>query len=322
VVIALLAAASPYSRADIALVVGIALGILGITAWTKQCKTVSKWLIQACVVLLGFRLDLSDLAKSAGSGVALAIGTIVGAIIIGLLLGKLLRTGREISTLITSGTAICGGSAIVAIGAAIGASSSSMAVATGAIFILNAIGLWTLPAIGHAIGLTDIQFGQWAGIALHDIASVAGASNAYGAEAYETATVVKLTRVIWITPLALLAGKFCIDASRAGTKSPFPWFIPCFLAASGVRTLFPPFPWFIPCFLAASGVRTLIPQLEEQEANIRFISGIGFQAALFLIGTGLTRSALQAVGIRAIAQATILWIIVASASLYAIWLIG
>ncbi len=301
-VIALLAAASPYSRADIALVVGIALGILGITAWTKQCKTVSKWLIQACVVLLGFRLDLSDLAKSAGSGVALAIGTIVGAIIIGLLLGKLLRTGREISTLITSGTAICGGSAIVAIGAAIGASSSSMAVATGAIFILNAIGLWTLPAIGHAIGLTDIQFGQWAGIALHDIASVAGASNAYGAEAYETATVVKLTRVIWITPLALLAGKFCIDASRAGTKSPFPWFIPCFLAASGVRTLF--------------------PQLEEQEANIRFISGIGFQAALFLIGTGLTRSALQAVGIRAIAQATILWIIVASGSLYAIWLIG
>ena len=85
-VIALLAAASPYSRADIALVLGIALGILGITAWTKQCKTVSKWLIQACVVLLGFRLDLSDLAKSAGSGVALAIGTIVGAIIIGLLL--------------------------------------------------------------------------------------------------------------------------------------------------------------------------------------------------------------------------------------------
>ena len=299
---ALIAAAGPWSRADFALVLGIALALCGVSVWSKESKFVSKWLIQACVVLLGFRLDLNVLAESAISGLALAVGTIVGAIAIGLLLGKLLRTGREISTLVTSGTAICGGSAIVAIGASIGASTSNMAVATGAIFMLNAIGLWTLPAIGHALGLTEVQFGQWAGVALHDIASVGGAAKEYGAEAFDTATIVKLTRVIWITPLAILAGRFMSDQSATGKKSPFPWFI---LA-----------------FLGASACRTALPQMKAYEGNIAFISGIGFQIALFLLGTGLSRSALKSVGWRALVQAALLWIVLAGGSLIAIrWMV-
>lgn len=281
-----------------ALVIGIAVALLGVTAWSKQCKVTSKWLIQVCVVLLGFRLDLGTLADSATSGFALAIGTIVGAILIGLLLGKLLRTGREISTLVTSGTAICGGSAIVAIGASIGATTSNMAVATGAIFMLNAVGLWTLPSIGHAVGLTEVQFGQWAGIALHDIASVGGASKEYGPVAFETATIVKLTRVIWISPLAILAGRYMSSNAAIGKKSPFPW--------------------FILCFLAASGIRTLVPAMQSLEGNIAQVSGVGFQAALFLIGSGLTLGALKEVGARAIAQATLLWIVVAGGSLLVI----
>lgn len=299
---ALIAAAGPWSRADFALVLGIALALCGVSVWSKESKFVSKWLIQACVVLLGFRLDLNVLAESAISGLALAVGTIVGAIAIGLLLGKLLRTGREISTLVTSGTAICGGSAIVAIGASIGASTSNMAVATGAIFMLNAIGLWTLPAIGHALGLTEVQFGQWAGVALHDIASVGGAAKEYGAEAFDTATIVKLTRVIWITPLAILAGRFMSDHTATGKKSPFPW--------------------FILVFLGASACRTALPQMKAYEGNIAFISGIGFQIALFLIGTGLSRSALKSVGWRALVQAAVLWIVLAGGSLIAIrWMV-
>ncbi len=295
---ALLYSASPWSRAEFALLLGIALALLGLTAWPKQSKTTSKWLIQGCVVLLGFRLDLGKLAESAQDGFFLGVGTIVGAIVLGLFLGKLLRTSREISTLITSGTAICGGSAIVAIGTSIGASTSNMAVATGAIFVLNAFGLWTLPSIGHSLGLSEVEFGQWAGIALHDIASVGGASKEYGAVAFETATIVKLTRVIWITPLAILAGRFAASGIQSSNRSPFPW--------------------FILCFLAASGVRTLVPSMESFESEIAQVSGVGFRAALFLIGSGLTMQALREVGLRAITQATLLWVLVAGGSLFAI----
>ncbi len=297
--LALIACSGPWSRPDLALLCGVALAMLGITPYAKETRNTSKWLIQACVVLLGCRLDLAMLANAAVDGLALAIGTIVGAILLGLLLGRLFGTGREISTLITSGTAICGGSAIAAVGTSIGASASSMAVATGAIFVLNAIGLWTLPAIGHALGMSDLQFGQWAGVALHDIASVGGASKEYGAAAFDTATVVKLTRVIWITPLALLAGRFMHSASAAG----------------GARS---PFPWFIVAFLAMSGVRTAVPALKSAEAPLAAISGVGFQAALFLVGLGLSREALAKVGWRAIAQATTLWIALASVSLLVI----
>ena len=297
--IVLVAVSGPWSRADVALGAGIALALCGLSSFTKQSKTASKWLIQACVVVLGLRLDLSVVAHSAIESLALAAGTIIGAVVIGLFLGKLLKCGREVSTLVTSGTAICGGSAIVAIGAAINASTSAMAVATGAIFILNAVGLWTLPMIGHSLGLTEVQFGQWAGVALHDIASVGGASSSYGPVAFDTATIVKLTRVIWIFPLALFAGQWM----RRGD-------------ASAPR---PAFPWFIIAFLVASGVRTLFPQLKSIEANMIFTSGLGFQLALFLIGSSLSREAIKKVGWRAFVQATVLWIIVAAASLGVIY---
>ncbi len=292
---ALLALAGPWSRADYALIGGIALGVLGLSSFAKESKVTSKWLIQACVIALGLRLNLAVLADSALAGLALALGTIAGAVAVGLLLGALLKCQREVSVLVTAGTAICGGSAIVAVGTAVGAASANMAVATGAIFVLNAVGLWTLPSIGHALGLSEVQFGQWAGVALHDIASVGGAARSYGAEAFDTANIVKLTRVIWILPLALLAARFLRGSSAASQRAPFPW--------------------FILLFLVASTVRTLVPSLASHDQIVLMLSGVGFQVALFLIGTGLTRAALQQVGWRALAQATLLWILVAGASL-------
>ena len=292
---ALVAVGGPWSRADIALVGGIALGILGLSSFAHESKVTSKWLIQACVVALGLRLNLAVLADSALAGLALAVGTIAGAVVVGLLLGTLFKSGREVSVLVTAGTAICGGSAIVAVGTAVGAASSNMAVATGAIFVLNAVGLWTLPAIGHAVGLSEVQFGQWAGVALHDIASVGGAAKSYGSVAFDTANIVKLTRVIWILPLALLAARFMHAANPAAKRTPFPW--------------------FILLFLVASTVRTLAPSIASQEQLVLTLSGVGFQVALFLIGTGLTRSVVKQVGWRAFAQATLLWIVVAGSSL-------
>jgi uncharacterized integral membrane protein (TIGR00698 family) len=219
----------------------------------------------------------------------------------GLLLGRLFGAGREVSLLVSSGTAICGGSAIAAVGSAVGAASASMAVATGAIFVLNAVGLYLLPVIGHALEMTDAQFGTWAGIALHDISSVAGAGKAYNpgidASALETAMIVKLTRVLWILPIALLARwwwKRGEEQSGGGAVA---------------------FPWFILLFLVASAVNTFVPRVEEVSGFVLKAAGAGFQGALFLIGAGISGQALAQVGWRALVTAVLLWVLVAGASL-------
>jgi uncharacterized integral membrane protein (TIGR00698 family) len=309
-VLALVAFAGPWGRTDLALLAGIVLALCGLSAFPAQSKAASRTLIQACVVMLGLRLDLATLAQAAMDGLALAVGTILGALALGLLLGHLLRSGREVSLLVSSGTAICGGSAIAAVGASIGAASASMAVATGAIFILNAVGLWTLPPIGHALNLSQTQFGVWAGVALHDIASVGGAAKSFGPDALDTANVVKLTRVLWIAPIAIIAGRCLCPPTTHGATPGTP------------RASASPFPWFILLFLVASLLRTLVPDLQRIEGEVRSVSGVGFQAALFLIGAGLSREALRRVGWRALVQASVLWIIVAGASLACVvWLV-
>jgi uncharacterized integral membrane protein (TIGR00698 family) len=298
-------ASTPWASGPIALAAGIALALLGLTAFEPESKRISKLLVQACVIMLGFRLGIGQLAHAAAEGLLFAVATIGFTLGLGWALGRLLRTSGELATLVNSGTAICGASAIAAVGASMGAAGASMAVATGAIFILNAIGLWALPAIGHALQLSEAQFGTWAGVALHDVASVAAAAGTYHAPgsttsvAMDTANVVKMTRVLWIIPLAFAAAW---SAGRAASD-----------ARSRVQI-----PWFIGLFLLASVLRTLVPDIARVEGTIRTIAATGFQLALFLIGSGLTRATLRAVGWRVLAHATILWIAVAAGSLVAI----
>lgn len=314
--VAAIACTTPWASPPIALGVGIVLALLEIAVFEKWGKKASRLLIQACIVALGLRLDLSTLAHAAWDGLALALGTIAGAVAAGIALGRLLRTGREISTLITGGTAICGGSAIAAIGSSIRASASGMAIATGAVFVLNAIALFAFPLIARWLHLSDHQFGLWAGVAIHDISSVVGAATSYdatlraagaSAHALDTANVVKLTRVIWILPLSLLAAWW---DRRARAKE-----LASGAVAEGSTSAGAPFPWFILAFLAASAVRTAFPEIAEWGDSIKFASGLGFQLALFLIGAALSPSALKQVGWRALAQAVLLWLTLAAGTL-------
>jgi len=310
------ACASPWASPPVALVVGMALALLGLATFEGPSKRLSRLLIQVCVTLLGFRIDLHELFRRAGEGFPLAAGTIAGTMALGLLLGRALRVGREVNLLTSSGTAICGGSAIAAVGAAIRATSSQMAVATGAIFLLNALALLVFPPIGHALHMTPTQFGTWAGVAIHDISSVVGAAEAFdaggaigagngagagGHAALDTANIVKLSRVLWIFPIALFASWWMGRAEVAAGGT-----------ASRPRVAVP---WFILTFLAASGVRTLVPALAAQEAGVIRVAGLGFQLALFLIGAGLSRAAIASVGWRTLVQAAVLWVCVAGASL-------
>lgn len=299
--IAGLACLTPWASGPIALAAGIALALTGISPFPTLAKRVSRVLVQTCVVLLGLRLDLSQLARAAVDGLLFAFGTIAGTFALGWLLSRALRTRGELGLLVNSGTAICGASAIAAVGTSVAALPASIAVATGAIFVLNAIGLFVLPLIGHELQLTEAQFGTWAGVALHDVASVAAAASDYrvGPEpssvALDTANVVKMTRVLWILPIALIARRMLMPAAD--------------------RKIAAPFPWFILLFIAASGLRSLAPQLATIEPNIKVFASSGFQLALFLIGSGLSSATLRSVGWRVFAHAALLWVAVAAGSL-------
>lgn len=221
--------------------------------------------------------------------------TIGGTLILGYILGRALRIEETTVTLISSGTAICGGSAIAAVGSALGASSQAMSVSLGTVFVLNSLGLLLFPPFGHALGLTQEQFGLWAAIAIHDTSSVVGAAAKYGEEALQIATTVKLMRALWIVPLALF---FAWRARRVAGKIAYPWFILFFLVAALLRTLLP---WGEPLF-----------------QSLTTVAKAGLTLTLFLIGASLSLPTIKAVGIRPMILGVALWIIISVVGLLAI----
>jgi uncharacterized membrane protein YadS len=325
------ACAVPWPVSSLAawtLALGIAVGLLGWAVWPKQSKVASRWLIQGAIVALGLRIDVHLLVGAAVEGLALAAGTILGALGLGWALARLLRLPGDLGALIGSGTAICGGSAIAAVGSAIRARSSDMAIATAVVFVLNAVGVFVLPAVGQRAGLDAQQFGAWAGVAIHDMASVNAVAKDYAlpagdagadAGALDTANIVKLTRVIWIAPIALAAAWWWdrrrrradasdAEAGRADAAG----------ATSAWRRFASIMPWFIAWFVAACVLRTFVPGLAHIAGEIKLASGCAFQLALFLIGAGVSRAALREAGLRALLHATLLWIALAGATLLVI----
>lgn len=254
----------------------------------------SKALLQASVVGLGFGLSLGTVLRVGGRS---AIYTVVGialTLAAGALLGRLAGTTGPLSTLISFGTAICGGSAIAAMAPVVKAKSDEIAVSLATVFTLNAAALLLFPAVGSLLHLDQGQFGLWAGLAIHDTSSVVGAASAFGPEALALATTVKLTRALWIMPCVLGAALL----ARSDQKAKFPLFIAGFVAAAGLRTLLP----------------SLAPLWDVLVAVARQ----SLVLTLFLIGTGLTREVLRKVGVRPLAQGVVLWLLVSAATLAAI----
>jgi uncharacterized integral membrane protein (TIGR00698 family) len=303
-------------QVEAGLLTGIVLALLGLVHPGALEKTVSRLLIQACVVLLGFRMDLHEVVRAGTSGLAFAIGTIAGTFALGWVLSRALKVEGKVSTLISSGTAICGGSAIAAVSSVIGANSTAISVATGTVFILNGIALFLFPELGRAMGLTPTQFGTWAGVAIHDISSVVGAAQTFASQSHapdagraiDTATIVKLSRVLWIIPICLVAAAWMrshakrdSDASSSAKKKPLP------------------IPWFIGLFILAAAARTQFPRpFESASPTLLMITKCGMALALFLIGAALSRKALREVGWRAMAQGVTLWIVISVVSFFVV----
>lgn len=290
-------ALAPYSTwvtPPVALFLGLAFALLCGQAYPKFNKKTSKYLLQYSVVGLGFGMNLQASLASGKEGMEFTILSVVGTMVIGWFIGrKVLKVGRDTSYLISSGTAICGGSAIAAVGPVLKAKDSEMSVALGTIFILNAIALFIFPSIGHALDLTQHQFGTWAAIAIHDTSSVVGAGAAYGEEALKVATTIKLTRALWIIPLAIVTS-FIFKGS--GKKISIPWFIFFFVLAILMNT-----------YLLGS-----VPQVGHAISDF---ARKGLTITLFFIGASLSMDVLKQVGVKPLIQGVILWIVISLSSL-------
>ena len=288
---------SCWCTPPVMLFLGLAYALICGQGYPAFNKNMSKKLLQYSVVGLGFGMNLHESLASGREGMMFTIISVVGTLAIGMFIGrKMLKVNRETSYLISSGTAICGGSAIAAVGPVIKAKPTNMSVALAVVFILNAIALFIFPSIGHWLDLTQQQFGTWAAIAIHDTSSVVGAGAAYGEDALEIATTIKLTRALWIIPLALATS--LIFRSK-DSKISIPWFILYFIIAILLNTF----------------VLDSVPQVGIVVSGIarRFLT-----LTMFFIGASLSMDVLRAVGIKPLIQGVLLWIIISVGSLLCI----
>lgn len=292
-------ALSAWVTPPLALFLGLAFALICGQAHPKFNKKTSKYLLQYSVVGLGFGMNLDSALASGKEGMEFTIISVIGTLLIGWFIGrKVLKLDRNTSYLISSGTAICGGSSIAAVGPVVKANDSEMSVALATIFILNAIALFIFPVIGHALGMSQHEFGTWAAIAIHDTSSVVGAGAAYGEEALKVATTIKLTRALWIIPMAF-ATSFIFKSK--GQKISIPWFIFFFVLAMIVNTY-------------------LLGSVPELGSAINGLARKTLTITMFFIGASLSMDVVRSVGLKPLIQGILLWVVISCSTLaYIYW---
>jgi uncharacterized integral membrane protein (TIGR00698 family) len=310
--LAVLVALSSFATPGFALAVGLVLALTTGNPWPKQARAISKPLLQGSVVFLGFGTNLIAVLGAARQGLAIAAVTIGLTFLLGAALRRLLQVKPMTATLLSAGTAICGGSAIAAVAAATAAAEAEIAVALGTVFMMNAAALFVFPPLGHLLGLTQAQFGTWAGIAIHDVSSVVAAASVYGPEALQTATVVKLSRTLWIIPVALAARYVMLRGAQPAADGE--------AKAPGTGTII--IPWFIGLFVVASLAGTFIPAVHALAPSLVHLAKTGMTLTLLLVGLSLSRASLRAVGFRPVLHGTGLWLAISVMALAAVRLTG
>lgn len=290
-----------FISSPLALVIGFLLSGFGWIPRHFNPALRAKQLLAISIVLLGFGIHLDTALAVTGDALGLIVTSIVVTSVLALIIGKAIRLELSTAHLIGAGTAICGGSAIAAVGPAIRARSDQMALALAVVFILNAIALLIFPLIGHYFALDQYTFGIWAAVAIHDTSSVVGAAEAYGDEALLVATTAKLARALWIVPLVFISA--LITARSRGERGKSSWTLP----------------WFIVGFIAAASVTTLLPTADAAYVILFSMGKRILVFCLFLIGLSLTIKRIRAAGFKPLLLATTLWLVIAAGSLF--WLL-
>ncbi|ALL05034.1 hypothetical protein AQ505_05705 [Pedobacter sp. PACM 27299] len=285
----------PFMSAPLALLLGLVIAQLMKHPFQELNHKATNLLLKVSVVGLGFGMNVFAAMKAGKEGVLFTIASIAGVLMLGYFLGKIFKIERKTSYLISAGTAICGGSAIAALSPVMKAEEKDISVSLGIVFILNSVALFLFPMIGHALDLTQSQFGMWCAIAIHDTSSVVGAASKYGEEALKIATTVKLARALWIVPLAF-GTAFLFKSDRCKVQLPY----------------------FIGLFILAMLANTFLPFVSVLSPYVVSIAKAGLILTLFLIGSGLSFKVVRVVGIKPFLQGLILWAAISGASLWAI----
>lgn len=284
----------PFVSPAMALVTGLLLSMLRL-----KCESVSRhssFALQASIVLMGFGMNLTQVVSASKTGFMITAISVLFVMVAGFIMGKLLRVDAKTSLLISSGTAICGGSAIAAVAPVLNAKNSQISFSLIVIFVLNGIALIIFPRLGHYFNLSQETFGYWAAVAIHDTSSVVGAGATYGVKALEIATTVKLVRALWIIPLSI--GIALLRRDKSGGKVKIPWFIGLF-AVSIVFAYF-------------------FPQWQGTFAHLNWLGKKGLVIALFLIGSNISVSEIKEAGVKSFILGIFLWILIGVTSFVAL----
>lgn len=286
---------TPLVSPAIALLMGLLMAQLIGHPYLHLNHKATQLLLQISVVGLGFGMNVNSALQAGKEGVLFTIASISTTLFFGYFMGKWLKIEQKTSYLISSGTAICGGSAIAAISPVIKAEEKQISVALGCVFILNSVALFAFPVIGHYFNLSQTQFGLWCALAIHDTSSVVGAAGKFGTHALEVATTVKLARALWIIPVSF-ASAFIFKSRSKRVRMPY----------------------FIGLFILAMVANTYLPAVSIISPYIIIIAKAGLTLTLFLIGAGLSRNVLASVGFKPLLQGVILWVVISVTALYAV----
>ncbi len=280
----------PFVSPAIALAIGIVLSLLGIKHGSISKYT--SFSLQASIVLMGFGMNLAQVISASKTGFIDTAISVVFVMVSGYILARLLKVDSKIGTLISAGTAICGGSAIAAVAPVLNAKNFQISFSLVVIFILNAIALVIFPILGHYFNLSQETFGTWAAIAIHDTSSVVGAGATYGTRALEVATTVKLIRALWIIPLSIFIAFMQKDKSAGKVK----------------------IPWFIGLFIISIIIACIFPQGAATYAHFNWMGKRGMVIALFLIGSNISFAEVKKAGVRSFVLGISLWLLIGVSS--------
>lgn len=278
----------PFFSAPLALFIGILLAIFYKGEEVVKTGKLTKYLLQASIVCMGFSMSVHDVVQTGKTGFIITVVSVAVTMICGIILGRFLQVQKNTTMLISGGTAICGGSAIAAIAPVLGAKNNEISFSLAVIFVLNAVGLFIFPVIGHLLQMDQTHFGYWAAIAIHDTSSVVGACSAYGEQALQVGTTVKLTRTLWIIPLALCIAFF--NKNKASKIN---------------------IPWFIFLFVVAIIIGNYIPGMAETNDHLSWLGKKGMMVSLFFIGTSINMKEVKETGVNTFLLGIVLWIIIA-----------
>lgn len=284
----------PWFSAPVALALGVAFALTLGNPWPDRVRSIAGTLLKVCVVGLGFGLPLRTVLAGGLHGIWITGLGVAAILITGLMLARLFRIDSDCGRLISSGTAICGGSAIAAVAPVLGARDGAVLMSLACVFVLNAVALYLFPLVGHALDLSQSQFALWAAIAIHDTSSVVGAASSYGDQALAEATVLKLARALWIVPLVVL---FMFTSRTPGRAGRITW------------------PIFVGLFVLAAALRGMLPEFTSEFDQLALLARRGLVLTLFLIGAGLTPELLRGLGWKPMAYSALLWVLVSAVTL-------